>query len=147
MKLEFHQLERRYEHLRVRHPQPQRQRKLLASLATSGQQTAIIVVAISDQLDRYLVIDGCNRNTHVVVLRGTEPMSGAMPTDRPGWNVRFNSLGRLALSRGEMNALRPPLISPRRPSAGCIFAGWTQIRLNRVPRGGQFNLALMGNFW
>jgi hypothetical protein len=39
MKLEFHQLDRRWEHLRVRHPQ--RQRRLLASLAESGQQTLI----------------------------------------------------------------------------------------------------------
>src|SRR5256884_8854219 len=39
----------------------QRQRQLLASLATSGQQTPIIVVAHSDQPDRYLVIDGYKR--------------------------------------------------------------------------------------
>jgi hypothetical protein len=31
---------------------------LLASLATSGQQTPIIAVAVADQPDRYLVIDG-----------------------------------------------------------------------------------------
>jgi ParB-like chromosome segregation protein Spo0J len=59
MKLEFHQLDRSHEHLRVRHPQ--RQRRLLASLAASGQQTPIIVVAISNQSDRYLVIDGYQR--------------------------------------------------------------------------------------
>ena len=59
MKLEFHQLDRRHEHLRVRNAQ--RQRQLLASLATSGQQTPIIVVAVSDQPDRYLVIDGYKR--------------------------------------------------------------------------------------
>jgi len=59
MKLEFHQLNRRHEHLRVRHPQ--RQRQLLASLAASGQQTPIIVVSIADQPDRYLVIDGYKR--------------------------------------------------------------------------------------
>src|SRR5688572_30482856 len=58
MQLEFHQLERRWEHLRVRHPQ--RQRRLLASLAESGQQTPIVVVA-ADQPDRYLVIDGYKR--------------------------------------------------------------------------------------
>jgi hypothetical protein len=56
MKLEFHQLDRRHEHLRVRNAQ--RQRQLLASLATAGQQTPIIFVALSDQPDRYLVIDG-----------------------------------------------------------------------------------------
>ena len=43
MKLEFHQLERRWEHLRVRHPA--RQRRLLASLAEAGQQTPVVVVA------------------------------------------------------------------------------------------------------
>jgi ParB family chromosome partitioning protein len=59
MKLEFHQLHRRHEHLRVRNAQ--RQRQLLASLATAGQQTPIIVVAVSDQPDRYLVIDGYKR--------------------------------------------------------------------------------------
>ena len=45
MKLEFHQLDRRHEHLRVRNAQ--RQRQLLASLATAGQQTPIIVVAVA----------------------------------------------------------------------------------------------------
>src|SRR5947199_1908650 len=59
MKLEFHQLDRRYEHLRVRHPE--RQRRLLGSLAVSGVQTPIVVVAVSELLDRYLVIDGYKR--------------------------------------------------------------------------------------
>ena len=59
MKLEFHQLDRRYEFLRVRNPP--RQRQLLASLADSGQQTPIIVIALADQPDRYLVIDGYQR--------------------------------------------------------------------------------------
>jgi uncharacterized ParB-like nuclease family protein len=59
MKLEFHQLNRRYEHLRVRHPG--QQRRLIASLAASGQQTPIVVVAISDTPDGYLVIDGYKR--------------------------------------------------------------------------------------
>src|SRR5437773_491027 len=59
MQLEFHQLERRWEHLRVRHPA--RQRRLLASLAESGQQTPIVVVAAEGQADRYVVIDGYKR--------------------------------------------------------------------------------------
>ena len=59
MQLEFHQLDRRWEHLRVRHPA--RQRRLLASLAESGQQTPIVVVAAEDQADRYVVIDGYKR--------------------------------------------------------------------------------------
>src|SRR5271165_3719439 len=59
MRLEFHQLDRRWEHLRVRHPA--RQRQLLASLAEVGQQTPIVVVALEGQPDRYLVIDGYKR--------------------------------------------------------------------------------------
>jgi len=59
MRLEFHQLDRRWEHLRVRHPA--RQRQLLASLAEVGQQTPIIVVALEGQVDRYVVIDGYKR--------------------------------------------------------------------------------------
>ena len=59
MQLEFHQLDQRWEPLRVR--QPHLQRRLLASLADAGQQTPIIVVAIAETLNRYLVIDGHKR--------------------------------------------------------------------------------------
>src|ERR1039457_5908725 len=59
MQLEFHQLDRRWEHLRVR--DPQRQRRLLASLADSGQQVPIVVVAAEGQVDRYVVINGYKR--------------------------------------------------------------------------------------
>jgi ParB family transcriptional regulator, chromosome partitioning protein len=59
MQLEFHQLDMRWEHLRVRHPA--RQRRLLASLADSGQQTPIVVVAAEGKADRYVVIDGYKR--------------------------------------------------------------------------------------
>ena len=59
MQLEFHQLDRRWGHLRVRHPA--RQRRLLASLAESGQQTPIVVVPVEGQADRYVVIDGYKR--------------------------------------------------------------------------------------
>jgi ParB family chromosome partitioning protein len=59
MQLEFHQLDRRWEHLRVR--EPHRQRHLLASLADSGQQTPIVVVVSKDNGERYLVIDGHKR--------------------------------------------------------------------------------------
>ena len=59
MQLEFHQLDRRWEHLRVRHPA--RQRRLLASLAESGQQVPIVVVAAEGPADRYVVIDGYKR--------------------------------------------------------------------------------------
>src|SRR5271165_1301208 len=59
MQLEFHQLDRRGEHLRVQHRE--RQKQLLASLASSGQQTPIVVVPVDNQPDRYLVIDGYKR--------------------------------------------------------------------------------------
>ena len=59
MQLEFHQLDRRWEHLRVR--EPHRQRRLLASLPDSGQQTPIVVVVSKDNPQRYLVIDGYKR--------------------------------------------------------------------------------------
>ena len=59
MQVEFHQLDRRWEHLRVRHPV--RQRRLLTSLAEAGQQTPIVVVTAENQADRYVVIDGYKR--------------------------------------------------------------------------------------
>lgn len=59
MQLEFHQLDRRWEHLRVLHPA--RQRRLLASLADAGQQTPIVVVAAEGQPNHYVVIDGYKR--------------------------------------------------------------------------------------
>ena len=59
MQLEFHQLDRRWEHLRVR--RAARQRRLLASLAEVGQQTPIVVVTAEGHADRYVVIDGYKR--------------------------------------------------------------------------------------
>lgn len=59
MRLEFHQLERPFEQLRAR--SPERQRRLLASLADAGQQTPIVVVAAAEQQGRYVVIDGYKR--------------------------------------------------------------------------------------
>jgi ParB/RepB/Spo0J family partition protein len=59
MDLEFHQLDLRFEHLHVR--RPDRERRLLASLAASGQQVPIVVVAVQDKPGRYLVIDGYKR--------------------------------------------------------------------------------------
>lgn len=61
MDLEFHQLDLRFEHLRVH--RPDRERRLLASLAASGQQVPIVVVAVPEQAERYLVIDGYKRVT------------------------------------------------------------------------------------
>ena len=59
MNLEFHQLGRRYEHLRSRDRRAHQ--RLLASLAGTGQQTPIVVVAIPEQPQRYQVIDGYKR--------------------------------------------------------------------------------------
>jgi ParB/RepB/Spo0J family partition protein len=64
MQLEFHQLDRRYERLRVR--QPARERRLLASLAEAGQQMPIVVVITNAA---YVVVDGhkrvrCLRSLH-----------------------------------------------------------------------------------
>ena len=64
MQLEFHHLDLRWKHLRVR--EPQRYRRLLASLAESGQQTPIVVVLAEGNSDgqtnpAYLVIDGYKR--------------------------------------------------------------------------------------
>lgn len=58
MELEFQQLELRYEPLRLR--SPERERRLLASLAERGQQTPIVVVGL-DAPQRYVVIDGYKR--------------------------------------------------------------------------------------
>ena len=54
--LEFHQLDCRYEALRVR--QPERERRLLASLADHGQQMPIVVV---HGACAYVVVDGHKR--------------------------------------------------------------------------------------
>lgn len=59
MQLEFHQLERRTEYLRIQHAQ--QQKRLLASLASSGQQTPIVVVPLDSEPNRYVVIDGHKR--------------------------------------------------------------------------------------
>jgi ParB-like chromosome segregation protein Spo0J len=60
MRLEFHQLDRPWEHLRVR--EPHRQARLLASLAERGQQSPIIAVAAAGCPGRYVVIDGYARH-------------------------------------------------------------------------------------
>jgi ParB family transcriptional regulator, chromosome partitioning protein len=56
MQLEFHQLDLRYERLRLR--QPARERRLLASLADAGQQIPIVVLT-ADSV--YVVVDGHKR--------------------------------------------------------------------------------------
>lgn len=59
MELEFHQLDLRYEQLRVR--RPVRERRLLASLAERGQQVPVVVVAVAEEAGRFIVIDGYKR--------------------------------------------------------------------------------------
>jgi ParB family chromosome partitioning protein len=58
MELEFHQLELRYERLRV--TRPELERRLLASLAEVGQQVPIVVVQDS-VAGQFVVIDGYKR--------------------------------------------------------------------------------------
>ena len=53
MDLEFHQIDLRHGDLRIR--DESRRRRLIASIAELGQQTAVIVVA---EADRYVLIDG-----------------------------------------------------------------------------------------
>lgn len=59
MDLEFHQLDLRHEGLRVR--RPDRERRLLSSLAERGQQVAIVVICLAAEPNRFLVIDGYKR--------------------------------------------------------------------------------------
>lgn len=59
MQLELHQLDRSWEHLRVR--DRHRQARLMASLVESGQQSPIIVVRAEGAERRYVVIDGYQR--------------------------------------------------------------------------------------
>ena len=56
--LEHHQLDRRYEHLRLRHAAVEE--RLMGSLSSRGQQVPIVVVA-GDGPHRYRVIDGFHR--------------------------------------------------------------------------------------
>jgi len=58
MDLEFHQLELRYEQLRIAHPA--QECRLLASLADIGQQVPIVVVKEAGN-ERFVVIDGYKR--------------------------------------------------------------------------------------
>jgi ParB/RepB/Spo0J family partition protein len=56
--LEQQQLVLRYEHLRMR--SPDRERRLIASLAAHGQQLPIVVIA-ADESERFVVVDGYKR--------------------------------------------------------------------------------------
>jgi hypothetical protein len=95
MQLEFHQLDRRWEHLRVQHPG--RQRRLLASLAESGQQVPIVVVAGDGQPDRYVVIDGYKRVTALQQLGRDAALRWCLGSSRNA--VRLPSGMRVQLHR------------------------------------------------
>jgi ParB/RepB/Spo0J family partition protein len=92
MHLEFHQLDLRWEHLRVR--EPHRQRQLLASLAESGQQTPIVVVIAKDGSGNatHLVIDGYKR---IAALR----QLGRDTIEATAWPM--NEADALLLSRSQ----------------------------------------------
>lgn len=65
MEIEFHQLDLRYEGLRRR--APEREKRLLASLAQHGQQTPIVVVV--GEGERQIVVDGYKRVRALVALK------------------------------------------------------------------------------
>jgi len=58
VQLEFHQLELRYEGLRI--VRPEQERRLLTSLADVGQQVPIVIVQEAST-SQYVVIDGYKR--------------------------------------------------------------------------------------
>ena len=90
MQVEFHQLERRWEHLRVR--DPRRQRRLLASLADSGQQAPIVVVAAEGCTDRYVVIDGYKRIAALEQLGRDKVEAVVWPMNEPAAMLLDRSL-------------------------------------------------------
>lgn len=65
MEIEFHQLDLRYEGLRRR--APEREKRLLASLAQHGQQMPIVVVV--GEAERQIVVDGYKRVRALVALK------------------------------------------------------------------------------
>ena len=116
--LEFHQLDRRLEHLRVRHPA--RFRRLLASLAETGQQTPIIVIPYEQ---RYLVIDGHQRiaaleqlrrdTVHALVWEMSEAEALLL-----AHSLRMNSEPETALEQGWLLAeMEESWLHDRRPGA------------------------------
>jgi ParB family transcriptional regulator, chromosome partitioning protein len=102
MRLEAHQLKRRWEDLGT--CQPESKRRLMTSLAANGQQTPIVVVA-TDQPDQYEIIDGYKRiaalqqlgrdtveavvwpltTTQALVLARTIQMSARLTALEEGW--------------------------------------------------------------
>ena len=107
MDLEFHQLELRYESLRSR--EPEREKRLLASLSERGQQVPIVVVAV-DEGARYVVIDGykrvraqrrLRRGTGLAPRRGrgtasTRPCGARAPVRANSWRPAWSFGARTA---------------------------------------------------
>jgi ParB-like chromosome segregation protein Spo0J len=117
VELEFHQLDLRYEHLRRR--APEREKRLLASLALTGQQTPIVVVG-SEGVSR-VVVDGYKRvralrqlkvdtvlatswelaEAEALVLERLMRVAGGDDIFEQGWLLRELE-GRFGLSREEL---------------------------------------------
>lgn len=80
MELEFHQLEQHHADLRIR--DPKLEARLVASLATQGQQVPVIVVALvahEAQPERYVLIDGYLRVAALQKLGRDTVMATAWP--------------------------------------------------------------------
>ena len=90
--LEHHQLDRRYEHLRLRRAAVEE--RLMGSLSSRGQQVPVVVVA-GDSPHRYRVIDGFHR------IRALERLG-----EDTVWAVewRLSDLDALLLDRGLRSA-------------------------------------------
>lgn len=102
MDLEHHQLILRYEHLRMR--SPERERRLLASLAEHGQQMPIVVV--SSEAGGFVVVDGYKR-VRAMRRLGCDTLQAAC------WDmgeVEAVLLGRLIRTGGEDSAFEQGLL-------------------------------------
>ena len=111
MDLEFHQLDWRYEGLRVR--RPDRERRLLASLSERGQQVPIIVIALAGEPNRFLVIDGYKRLRALQRLHLLRPATRALRRWRlfPGPHLSGARLpGRLMHPRPRFRTAVGPLL-------------------------------------
>ena len=104
MQLEFHQLERRWEHLRARHPS--RQRRLLASLADVGQQTPIVVVAAENQADLFL------QGVSVSVIENAFVLAATRRLMRPADARPLGAIRSLAYFLSVIEEVRELRVSP-----------------------------------
>jgi ParB family chromosome partitioning protein len=92
--LEPHQLDLRYERLRLRREEAEQ--RLLGSLATWGQQVPIVVVAVAEEPGRFRLIDGFRRLRALVRL-GHDTIWAT--------SLELTELDALLLSRGLRTAL------------------------------------------